>query len=474
MNYPRYRKIHISSKDEDFSCRLICQRSWNCWIFTIDNIIGNKKHEILGTITSVPLNVLIIEDMRDAVIKELTNICKFSNILISSYNIRVILRSLFNGCLYGTELQLQSIKTNFCTKRFFMKLNKIRMISETVRDINSRIMFQSILSITDELKKAQNDEERENFVSILNLIASEGISLCTDIKTNIKIQKDEPIYMKLPKFIHRIKFIADANVTCTCDSNFVCSKQDFSSIQLMINCIIHSCIPINILDVNIHISNFENKIYFIFIFFGQFDSLEKLDCLGEDFLKISQEWKTKGNSISTRKTLTNDLKVEFQCEGNISDFSLTVYDLSILKFSNAKKIILIVDDSLVSLKMLFHSILKYFKYQSNFLSLDFSTSNYIVFDSQFEDYILIFSMSSIYAKHIYTVVNCYCVITDINMPNIDGYELIEFFRELNYRQKIFINSGLSQKTIFDRLANIQDLFFLSKGTIETNLECIFT
>lgn len=134
----------------------------------------------------------------------------------------------------------------------------------------------------------------------------------------------------------------------------------------------------------------------------------------------------------------------------------------ILSIDQNKKVIVIVDDSLVCARMLLNRINKLFfkdcnelKIQNDMItSLEWRNPN-VIFLSK-ENYTFIIASNGQLGFDILSLIKPHLVITDIEMPEINGMEMINKLSSINIFHKTIISSTLSDETIYKELNNISN------------------
>ena len=132
-----------------------------------------------------------------------------------------------------------------------------------------------------------------------------------------------------------------------------------------------------------------------------------------------------------------------------------------LLLNNSYKTIMIVDDSFTNIKILSHSVYKlcqktktkgiFDNYNGNL----WMSSDYFIIDI-IDDVAFIFLSNGQIAKTFIEMIHVNILITDIEMPKMNGIELIKFTIENNYNMKIAIQSALDKHLIFELYPEISE------------------
>jgi CheY-like chemotaxis protein/anti-sigma regulatory factor (Ser/Thr protein kinase) len=329
------------------------------------------------------------------------------------------------------------------------------------------------------------------------MLAHEGLNLCAktratiiDPSTSKQKTPNVKIYIGMNKIIEKLKLMfLNISILYSCKSDLsITSYEEEILMHLMLNMVknsknAHSTI------ISINVTQETQKIIIIVkdngcgmqqdVVSGFFSRTlpENHNCLqieenrGEGMLLSSMKWKQIGGEITLNSEVGVGTTFEMKINGTISTVtSLTPENIDTLQNLKHKKIILLVDDSLVNLKMIIMEICKHVKKKMS----DFRLPQvlgwehigcYVIED--LVDATLIFTSNGEYAFDIYQLVKCDYVITDLEMPVMSGYDLIKRIVEIKKNQTIIVNSATDKENFFQKLELCPidlKLTFTTKGT----------
>jgi CheY-like chemotaxis protein len=154
-----------------------------------------------------------------------------------------------------------------------------------------------------------------------------------------------------------------------------------------------------------------------------------------------------------------------------NEFSLNTNQIKLILNINKNIKILLVDDVILHLKILCLKIIKNidanYKYD-NFpvLTNDEWQSIGIIF-IEYENYQFILAANGMYGKEIAFMIDCDIIISDIQMPLLNGIDMIYELINNNIKTNIIVNSGFiknENEEIYKLLENKQISMFIEKGS----------
>jgi CheY-like chemotaxis protein len=195
---------------------------------------------------------------------------------------------------------------------------------------------------------------------------------------------------------------------------------------------------------------------------------------GEGFLLAYNDFKTCNGIIHISSEVgigtTMNLQIPPVCD--VDEFVLTLEQVRSIYSLKSNKIILFVDDVLLNIKILFYKLLKYlnpsYKYNNFPLITSEQWQSYGMFILEIDTYAFIFAANGLYGNDISLIGKCNLIITDIQMPLMNGIDMIKSLHSNGCKTKIIINTALTNEEIeqnsdlFEMLAKKQ-IYILEKG-----------
>ena len=453
---------------------------------------GEKKEELIGSnVNEIDLNLLFAESFRKIHEKFMIDILisgvksqYFNSEINGKRNVDII--NPINKKTYvvklGMVFKLQ--KDNiFLFDIEFTDVTSVNTIINkndlVIHDLRS--IIKSAQNTVFELEKSVNDSGFEN-MKLLKDLLKESLDMCHNIRKSflpedIIKNEDHSIvksYIEIPKFISTLKNIFNSiNFEFMINSNgLLTDKQS----ECLYNCLLY--IVKNYIDAGATLIHIEvSQPYNIKIIISDNRkeiNLNKLDIeKSSQFFLLYNEWKTYGGTIELK---SNIKKFDFILEippKKSNEFVLQLHHINQLFSIKNNKIILFVDDVLLNIKILWIKILKYLyplhKYNNFPILSNDQWQNYGMFVIEFNEYTFIFASNGLYGKDIALSINCYIIITDIQMPLLNGIDMIKILLEKSYKSKILINSALPKKELESlndimELIKIPNISFLEKGS----------
>ena len=490
-------------------------------IRTIDviNPVNKKIH-------NVKLHVSFVKQYKNTTIFNvlITDVTYVNNIInktdVSTHDLRSILKSAINTIIdvkKQNNLMLNMInQTN--------SIGPIKSISQT----NSIGPIKSISPII----VAEGEQ-----INIINELLIEALNMCSIVRKpsiNINtyksfVSEQDKMYLSIHKYIDKLKTIypnihftykiitslkitklqSDAlwnlmlNITKSCFNNgsrkinILIDEVNIEDIN--IEDINHSINDINDININIHkiTTNTNNKYLQIKIFVNEHEMSKKMvnneiRKENDDLTLSYNEWKSHGGLITISSILCEGLIFELSIIGsiNIEEFTFNTSQVKLISeisdkigtdntssTKTDKKIVLLVDDVLLNLKLLYLKLAKHIDNTFNYVNFPILTreewqANGIFF-IEVCDYIFIFAANGMCGKEIAMMIHCDIIITDIQMPLLNGIDMIKSLVEGNHKPskinktKILIISGMVENdddNIVDIITKYK-ITFIEKGSI---------
>lgn len=193
-----------------------------------------------------------------------------------------------------------------------------------------------------------------------------------------------------------------------------------------------------VIDLSDNITNEELQFdditdFYTFEIFKNKNKWGKMDCLFLSYIQDSKHY--------IRLVIKKD-------NNSYIESSLNNEQLSIISSIN-KKIILIIDDSLTAIKMIFQKIINLFIKPSRRFSIIVNEewSNVKFTGVELDDYHFLFCSNGQLGYDVAIIKECYFIITDVEMPVMDGIEMINKLLEYGISSKIFISSSHKRESI---------------------------
>lgn len=199
------------------------------------------------------------------------------------------------------------------------------------------------------------------------------------------------------------------------------------------------------------LSDNKNVVYNIL----EFQQSKVLDFYSNELIKLRNKWKLMGCGFDNITITDNDtnrslIRLTILKDENIDNniTSLSINQLKLISSIN-KKVILIVDDSFLSIKIMVQKILYLLIGVEKSISFSMSGEwSKIQFNSlELDDYYFIFCHNGRIGYDVATIKDCHLIISDIEMPIMDGIEMVNKLFENGLSSKIVISSSHTEETI---------------------------
>lgn len=301
---------------------------------------------------------------------------------------------------------------------------------------------------THELKKLLmnsllliNELESNNITNILNLSLTECLSIIDNDETIVLKSKKSfeitrfKLYNELYKFKNRIKFLySSINIKLDIHTLLFMKEYEYLIFIQIIEEIISMTVGRNItLEFNddLNILHCKITIQIIYDFSELINKANRTDIqiiVTESYIELIKKCETS-EELFLHKSLLDI--------NQINEIDL---------IDKNKKIILICDDSYMNIKLIIHRINKMLQ-----LNIEVNNnSNWIKSKPiiiYVNDYVFILCCNGEYAYDIATIKKCHLIITDIQMPELDGLSMLERLYEDNNISNTVIMSALDEDSV---------------------------
>lgn len=515
----------------DLKCILECKYNDNLnSSFILKNIHGSQKKKLLGSdVYEMDLNLFFSDNFRqihnnfmiDILINR--NNSKFWDLFIDGKMNRIV--NIINPITkYEYSVKLNIIfnsqdKNKVIFDVIFTDVSIVnKIINNTgllTHDLRSIIKSaQNIVSLIENESSSCLQTKQENFTTLKELL-NEAFEMCSKSRTKLMIENINiikhivhiKIYLEISKYLKKIK-----NIFPNIKFNFVIkSNISIKSIEndtlwhLFLN-IIKNAINANSTEISIKVDkNDDNNELLLYIsdngcgmteakklnFFSRklpekIQDDDKIDSnRGEGFLLSFYEWINLGGTVDIlNNELNNNTEFLIKIKGiQENDFFLLSKEhlnliQNILNETNKKKILLI-DDCLLNLKIMslkiIRSIVPDYKHFNFPILTPEQWQNIGIIKIDTDTHIFILLSNGMYGKEISMIIEPSIIITDIQMPELNGIQMIKLLLEYGIKSKILINSSYSYKDNDEIIELVQkyNIKFIEKGVDFSFIENLF-
>jgi CheY-like chemotaxis protein len=485
-----FKKKICTETSCDFSAYLECKKIKGKWKFMLCNMKGNMVESIVGKTTKrIELSKLMLPHIAEQHNIFLSDILEkesgseyWNSLLDGKMQRSVQIQNPFNNKKYDVKLKMVIMKKR-CDKIIFdvkfSDITSVMMIENEAKLLTHDLcaIFRSTITTLELLKNECDEGNRTNLCAAIDMLAREGINLCTKTRDVILLQsiaidteKTIKVYIAINDIIHMLNALYPNVVKCSCVCNLTMNNNSVNALKHLLFNIIKNAVESNVTHVVVKVSQKFNTVE-ITVNVPTIISNEYVQSEGMT-LSINR-WKTFGGILYIH-TYNDNMMFNIEIIGQLTpDYALLCEQLEMLEQLPQKKTILFVDDSVVNIKMLAMMMFKWLKLTD--ISLKIITSNWdsvgLYICDNFTDANLIFTSNGEYAYDIYRLIHCDTVVADLEMPVMNGYDLIKNILTINKDQHIVINSATSEETfyqIMQQAPNFADITFLTKG-VNTNI-----
>lgn len=391
-------------------------------------------------------------------------------------------------------------------------------------DLNTNTNTNSDTKLDPKLEN-RLENRLENFLTLKELL-NEAYEMCSKSRTKLIVENinknpskafdNIKIYLEIFKYIKKIKNIfPNIKINLKIKTNLVITSiQNDALWHLFLNMVKNSSNAnsnkINIIidektnEPNTNESNTNKLLIYIqdngcgmsestrLNFFtrelpSKINSGDKIDSnRGEGFLLAYKVWVNLGGDVEIISSIPS-IGTEFliKCSGikivNDDGFVLSKEKVELIQSITEKnKIkIFLIDDSLLNLKILSLKLIKFidpnYKHNNFPILTSEEWQNNGIIQINICDYIFLLLSNGMYGKEICMMIEPNIIITDIQMPLLNGIDMIKTLLDYGIKSKIFINSAYSDKDNDDivELVNKYNVEFLEKGSDISNLKYLF-
>lgn len=171
--------------------------------------------------------------------------------------------------------------------------------------------------------------------------------------------------------------------------------------------------------------------------------------------------------------IDDDITLIFNSDDCIINSVSVIDSFNLINFvsGNNKKLLILADDSVFSLKMLFQSIKNILFPDIKSLMPDIS-GNYATFET--DDYLIVLCKNGKIAQDVFKIKVPYVIITDNDMPFMTGFELSKFILKSNNHSRIIMLSGTTDQNINSLIDTYSDrMVFVNKMDMKKSFERLF-
>ena len=476
--------------------------------FMVDILRNREKSKFWNFILSGKMNrmVNIINP-----INKFEYIVKLKILFNSQDEKKILFDIIFTDVNIVNKIMSNTVLLSHDLKTFIKSAQNIATLIENNLNSNPNFNFK-------------NDNEN---LSTLKELLNEAYTMCSKSTTKLTIEniykkkskmfENVKIYLEIPKFLKKISNLF-TNVQFNLDiKTNICisSLQNDVLLHLILN-IIKNSTDANSTKILIILDDNEDNELLLYIkdngniisdalksklFSVKFSQKNTDDSLNnpysisnvktstnieDGFILAYYEWKNLGgfvNIISNEFIISNEYEIKIKGIYQIDNFTLNKTQLKlindILQETN-KKIILLIDDSLLNLKLLSLKMIR-------FLDKNYKHSNFPILTPEqwqsegiiqinINDYIILLLANGMYGKDISIIINPNIIITDIQMPQLNGIQMLKFLLANGIQSKLYINSAFSNKDDeeINELIYKYNITFIEKGGDMSFIEKLFT
>lgn len=520
-------KVHI---ENDLQCTLECNcYDENNPSFILKNIYGSKKIELLGSdVYEIDLNLLFSDNFRKIHNSFIIDILKYrekskfwDSFINGKMNRIVNIINPITKYEYGVKLNITFNYQENEKVVFDIIFTDVSIINKIINNTgllthDLRSIIKSAQNIVSSIESDLNFDSNQDFdlkkkyednFSTLKELLVEAHQMCSKSRTKIIIEninntgsglfKNVKMYLEMSKYIKKIKkifpnvkFISNikTNICITVIQNDTlwhlflniiknATNAGSNEILIIVDNDEHEELVITIKD-NGHGMSESTKLNFLSRKLPMtLKNNQQIDSnRGEGFLLSYKEWVNIGGFVSILSSEINigtEFLIKIKGMYDNDNFILNKTQLSsiqnIIEKTDTIKILLI-DDCLLNLKILSLKIIK-------FIDKEYKHSNFPILTSEqwqntgiiiieIDKYIFILLSNGMYGKDISMMLEPNIIITDIQMPLLNGIQMIKELLEYGIKSKILINSAFSDKEDQEILELIEkhNIEFIEKGS----------
>jgi len=476
----RMNKIGINY---DFKALLECNfdSRKSEWSFILTNMSGEKKNDLVGEFTKkIDLNQLIFGVFSQIYSKYLIDILVnkeksfyWESIINGQMKHSVDIINPITRIISNVTLELKQktvISSNKCI--FFVEMTDIKTTDILPYDLRSV------------LKSTRNIVNEKNIkIKILDESLSEVLSMCSEIKTVLlpeKIRKTsnihlDKIYKQMLLIIRKLqltypKIVFNLSQSCT---GFISPGLNMPLHYLILNIVSNAknngATEINIITETDPSNLSKGNIYV------KDNGRDNSNFIREqEFLLLYDQIKILGGNINIELSKTG---TTFLIEIPIlqqDQFILNLSQVQLLnKIDSKTKLVLFVDDVFLSIRILFVQLIKYLNAEYKYTIFPVISSsqweNQGIHIVTFDTYTFVFAAHGLYGLELCLLYRFDLIITDIEMPHLNGIDMITLLIDKKIKSKILINSALDKKELelsedLIELIKTSQIEFLEKGS----------
>jgi CheY-like chemotaxis protein len=499
----------------DFKGLLECKITNSIPTLIIKNIVGSKKIELIGLdVDELDLNLFLPESLRDFHNKMITDILTkgetsqyWISFMSGKISRSVEIKNPINNKTYSVKLNINYNSEKNNVFLFDLIITDVTEINKIINKTgllthDMRAIIKSALGLTKQIEKTVSNTEN---IIILTELLEEAISMCSATRTAFipelikqsKISKNIKLYLMFPIYLKKLKNIFySIHFTYTINTNLIINEYQENTLWHLILNMVKNSVNAKATDIIFIVDEDYEKSKILIKIIDNGNGMDantiknfftrKLPITscnlsvdenrGKGFLLSYNQWKLYGGDVII---LISEINVGTTFMVSVSSvvsddyFTLTTKQIKCLgTIKDQTKKIMLVDDVLFNLKLICLKIIrltdKSYKYD-NFPILtndEWQAHGIIIIETLHCCYVLL--ANGMYGKEIFTMTNPDVIITDIQMPMLNGIDMIKNILDEGSKSKIIINSAVVEKddeSINELLSNPQ-ITFIEKGDFD--------
>lgn len=393
---------------------LMCEHNndTNEWKMLLKNLRGSTANKFFGTGCLTKNKI------------DLEFIIHHNYIKTTCSNIISFILDVISSSSENKFIEFQTAIVN--SDNLILTRTTMKIIYDNTNLYTYSVIFKNFITM-DQRRSLRNCRTRTSFLVPVNRIIENrnGINIKKESVRKLEpidIENKQPTYIDICKSIcYKVNDLRrkykNKIFTINIQSSCFISKNDENVLYSFIDSRINNTLMFKYLTINCSV--FKRNISILLYFNSKFEDFENA-CIDQFTLKgieLPEEYK----------------------EFNVTNINKLV--------NSAKKVILIADDSLLNIKILNRYLIKHLKLRNTTnIFRDFDASQWgsnrkFIIDFT-EDYGLIYVSNGSVAFEFIEMFNIDVLITDIEMPIVNGIELLEMIDKNNYQMKKSIHTTL--------------------------------
>lgn len=493
--------LGIDLTNADLEATLVCKCDTQ-WNFILENIRGSNPIELIGSpVTQIDLNLLLGESFRKIHSKFMIDICtkgcesvyweQFTNGKMERpIDIINPLTKKVNSVKLG--IKLRSSSDNLFA--FDVQMTKSGQPTQSTQPINkTRLLTHNLKSVLKAIKTSiceLDHGDKTLHINIIKELIDEGLGMCAGVGTSGSFLEDaaiassiataqssqmyshQKIYIGIPQYLDKLKrLFPSMQIVYKLECGGELETRQYECVTHLLFVLVSNAFDSSASHTNIKFNMTKsNQLQILFESNGRKVSTNPTQA--QEFAKLCGELKTYGGGVTV-----TDLDLQILVPINpMPNFQLdTSHVKQIMALDKSNSTILLVDDVFLNIKIIFNKLVKYLIPTHKPIHFPIITSQewqeYGMFTIQLDNYNFIFGSNGLYGLDIGQMVECDLMIVDIQMPLLNGIDMIGQLISLGCKSKIIINSAFDKKELGDSEeiaklfeSNKSQIVFLEKGT----------